>query len=220
MMRTITVKGVGSVSARPDYIILSLAIETQEKEYDDAMQKATERINSLEAASQKVGFEKGDLKTTSFNVSTAYESVKDRSGNYKREFVGYNCSYRLKLAFDFDSMRLADVLSAIGGSGGKPELSIAFTVKDAAKVSEELLMSATKNAREKAEILCIASGAELGKLQSIDYNWDELNIVSRTSYEMEDCIMPMMALRECAAPDIEPDDIDLHDTATFVWEIA
>ncbi len=220
MMRTITVKGVGSVSARPDYITLSLGIETQEKEYDDAMQKATERINSLEAASQKVGFEKGDLKTTSFNVSTAYESIKDRSGNYKREFAGYNCSYRLKLAFDFDSKRLAEVLSAISNSGAKPELSIAFTVKDAAKVSEELLMSATMNAREKAEILCRASGAELGKLLSIDYNWGELNIVSRTSYEMEDCIMPMMTLKECAVPEIEPDDIDLHDTATFVWEIA
>lgn len=220
MMRTITVKGVGSVSARPDYITLSLGIEAQEKEYNDAMQMATKRINSLEAASLKVGFEKGDLKTTSFNVSTVYESVKDRSGNYKREFVGYNCSYRLKLAFDFDSKRLAEVLSAISNSGGKPELSIAFTVKDAAKVSEELLMSATKNAREKAEILCRASGAELGSLQSIDYNWGELNIISRTSYEMEDCIIPMMALRECAAPEIEPDDIDLHDTATFVWEIA
>lgn len=150
MMRTITVKGVGSVSARPDYITLSLGIETQEKEYDDAMQKAMERIDSLEAVSLKVGFEKGDLKTTSFNVSTAYESIKDRSGNYKREFAGYNCSYRLKLAFDFDSKRLAEVLSAIGHSGAKPELSIAFTVKDAAKVSEELLMSATKNAREKS----------------------------------------------------------------------
>ena len=220
MMRTITVKGIGSVSARPDYITLSLGIETQEKEYDDAMQKAMERIDSLEAASQKVGFEKGDLKTTSFNVSTAYESVKDHSGNYKREFAGYNCSYCLKLAFDFDSKRLAKVLSAISSSGAKTELSIAFTVKDAAKVSEEILMSATKNAREKAEILCRASGAELGSLQSIDYNWGELNIISRTSYEMEDCIMPMMALRECGAPDIEPDDIDLRDTTTFVWEIV
>ena len=79
MMRTITVKGVGTVSAKPDYITLSLGIEIQEKEYGDAMQKASKRINSLEAAIQNVGFEKGDLKTTSFHVSTAYESVKDRS---------------------------------------------------------------------------------------------------------------------------------------------
>ena len=33
-MRTITVKGTGNVSARPDYIILSLNIETLYKTYD------------------------------------------------------------------------------------------------------------------------------------------------------------------------------------------
>ena len=75
MMRTITVKGVGTVSAKPDYITLSLGIEIQEKEYGDAMQKASKRINSLEAAIQNVGFEKGDLKMvgTPKEVCPAYE---------------------------------------------------------------------------------------------------------------------------------------------------
>ena len=41
-MRTITVKGTGNVSARPDYIILSLNIETLSKTYDRAMSEATE----------------------------------------------------------------------------------------------------------------------------------------------------------------------------------
>ena len=52
-----------------------------------------------------------------------------------------------------------------------PELSIVFTVKDPSAVNKELLKSATANAREKAEILCEASGVELGKLLIIDYNW-------------------------------------------------
>lgn len=56
-------------------------------------------------------------------------------------------------------------------------------------------------------------------LYELSWLWETLSI-SRTSYDMEDCIMPMMALRECAAPEIEPDDIDLRDTATFVWEIV
>lgn len=45
-MRTITVKGVGSVSAKPDYITLSLVIESTDKEYDIALQKATKRMQS------------------------------------------------------------------------------------------------------------------------------------------------------------------------------
>ena len=33
-MRTITVKGVGSISAKPDYIMLSLNIDSTDKEYE------------------------------------------------------------------------------------------------------------------------------------------------------------------------------------------
>lgn len=53
---------------------------------------------------------------------------------------------------------------------------------------------------------------------TIDYNWGELNIISPTDYMMEEkCMaMPVGALADM---DIEPDDIDVSDTATFVWEI-
>ena len=202
MMKTITVKGVGNISAKPDYITISMTVESMDRDYEKAMDGADPRI-----------------ERTSFNVETRYENVKDRQGNYKREFAGYACVYRLKLAFDFDSKQLAKVISAISGSEANPELSIAFTVKNPAKVSEELLISAAQNARAKAEILCKASGAELGQLISIDYNWGEVNIISRTSYEMEDCLMPLAAMGKCCTPEIEPDDIDVSDTVAFTWEI-
>ena len=219
MMRTITVKGVGNVSAKPYYISISMTVESVENDYDKAMDGAARRIENLKAAAVSVGYEKEALKTISFNVETRYENVRDRQGNYKREFAGYACVYRLKFAFDFDSKQLAKVISAIANSGANPELSIAFTVKNPAKVSEELLESAAQNARAKAEILCKATGAELGQLISIDYNWGELNIVSRTSYEMEDCLMPLAAMDKCCAPEIEPDDINVSDTVAFTWEI-
>ena len=187
--------------------------------YDGAMKDASKRITKLQDVAVSSGYTKEDLKTISFNVDTRYESVKDRQGNYKREFDGYACVYRLKLSFDFDSKQLAKVISAIANSGANPELSIAFTVKNPAKVSEELLESAAQNARAKAEILCKASGSEMGQLISIDYNWGELNIVSRTSYEMEDSLMPFSAMKKCCAPEIEPDDIDVSETVAFTWEI-
>lgn len=219
MKKTITVKGTGSVSAKPDYITLALSITARDMEYEKALEDAARRISLLEDAAKKAGFAKGDLKTISFNVNTQYETVPDQHGNYQRQFAGYACAYRFKLAFDFDNERLACVLTAIAGSGASPELNISFTVKDPEKVSEELLASAAANARTKAEVICRASGAELGQLISINYNWGELSIVSQTRFEMEDSIVPMMAARKCAAPEIEPDDIHLSDTACFVWEI-
>lgn len=124
------------------------------------------------------------------------------------------------MSFGFDSLRLAKILSAISASDAKPELNIAFTVKDPSKVSEALLESAALNAKEKAEVLCRSSAVTLGTLLSIDYNWNELNILSHTRYEIENEMMPLMAASECSVPEIEPDDIDVRDTATFVWEIS
>ena len=77
------------------------------------------------------------------------------------------------------------------------------------------LRSATANAKKKAEILCEASGVTMGDLIAIDYNWGELDIYSHTRYDCCEDAMPLMA----KSIDIDPDDIDVSDTATFVWEI-
>ena len=220
MNRVITVKGVGTASVKPDYITLSMSVESVHKDYDKAMENAANRIEKLQEATVLSGYEKSDLKTINFAVDTRYENIKDRQGNYRREFSGYAVIYRLKLSFDMDSNQLAKVISAISESGAKPELSIAFTVKNPEKVKEALLISATQNAKMRAELLCIASGNQLGELLTSDYNWGELNIVSRTRYEMEDCLIEsMMGVAKFSTPEIEPDDIDVSDTVTFSWEI-
>lgn len=218
-MRTITVKGVGSVFAKPDYITITLSIDAKNKDYDQSMTEAAERIESLQRAVCGVGFEKGDLKTTDFHVNASYENKMDRQGSYERVFTGYVCSYRLRLAFDFDAKRLAGTISAISDSKANPELSIAFTVKNPAAVHEELLASAAKNAKAKAEILCRASEVTLGELVTIDYNWNNLNLVSPTNYALADECLPLMARSKCSAPEIEPDEIKVQDTAVFSWEI-
>jgi hypothetical protein len=218
MPRTITVKGMGNVKTAPDYVVVSMSLEALGMEYEETMEQAAHQIDYLNTSLEAVGFKKKSVKTTNFNVRTAYESVKDKNGNYKSVFNGYVCSHRLKVEFDFDTKRLAQTLSAISKCLAKPELSIAFTVKDPSAINKELLKSATINAREKAVVLCEASNVELGDLLTIDYNWGELNIVSRTDYMLEERAMAM-PMRAMADMDIQPDDIDVSDTATFVWEI-
>lgn len=214
-MRTITVKGVGTASTPPDLVVISLNISEQAREYVAAVNGANERIEKLQAAISSVGFDKTDLKTLSFNTETHYESYRDNNGDYKERFKGYDCDYRLKLSLDFDAKRLAETLSALANSGANAEQSISFTVKNPERVSAALLKSATENAREKAEVLCAASGVTLGELVSIDYNWGEISIQSRSVYGDTH----YLAAPAAAMPEFEPEDIDSRDTATFVWEI-
>lgn len=218
MARTITVKGMGRVTTAPDYVVISMSLEAHEMDYEATMELAAKNIELLNLSLEEIGFEKKSVKTTNFNVRTDYERVRDKNENYNSVFNGYICSHRLKVEFDFDTKRLGQTLYAISRCLAHPELSIAFTVKDPSAVNKDLLKSATVNAREKAEILCEASGVELGELLTIDYNWGEFNIISHTDYMMEEKCMAM-PVGSLADMDIEPDDIDVSDTATFVWEI-
>lgn len=218
MPRTITVKGIGNVTTSPDFVVISMSLETQNQDYEKTMAVASQKIEQLNTSLEEIGFEKKSVKTTDFRIRTDYESIKDRTGNYKRVFNGYICSHRLKVEFDFDTKRLAQTLYAISRCLAQPELSISFTVKDPTAVNKELLRTATINARVKAQILCDASNVELGPLLSIDYNWGELSIVSHTNYDVQDAVMALPC-GGMADMDIDPDDIDVSDTATFIWEI-
>lgn len=210
-------KGIGKVSAKPDYVELYMILESKDRDYDKAMSNAGDQIQELNQTLGSIGFEKDSVKTTNFNVRTEYDRVKDRNDNYRSVFSGYRVVHNLKLSFDFDMKILSKALSAIAGCLAHPEFTISFTVKDATAINEEMLRSATINAKRKAEILCEASGVELGNLPSIDYSWGELDLYSHTRYE---CCEDSMRFKAAPASiDIDSEDVDVSDTATFIWEI-
>lgn len=214
MNKTITVRGVGTVSVKPDNIVISFNISEKSGEYSDAVEGANKRIALLQGALISAGFVKEDLKTLSFNVRTDYENYRDENGEYRTRFAGYICDYQLKLSFDMDSKRLAQTLDSISSSKADTNLSVSFTVKDPERISSELLKSAAENARQKAEILCAASGVKLGGLVNIDYDWNEVRFVSESDYAVA-----ALAAPRAAVPEFEPEDIKSKDSATFVWEI-
>lgn len=217
MPRTITVTGIGHATARPDTVIISMTKESQDKDYDRAMQIEGDSIADIVHYLTEAKFHKDMIKTTDFNVRTEYENLKDRSGNYRRTFKYYVVSQKLKLEFPIDTKQLSLALTAISKSQTYPQLSISFAGKDTTAINEEMFRSATANTKRKAEVLCDAAGVKLGDIVSINYSCGELNIYSDTNYNLaKDCLADPMTVRTI---DIEPDDIDIRDTATFVWEI-
>ena len=74
---------------------------------------------------------------------------------------------------------------------------------------------ASDTARRKAQILCDASAVTLGDLQSIKYSWGDADLYSRTDFNLGERNMVMMK----ASLDFVPEDIEIEDTVTFVWEI-
>lgn len=217
MARTITVKGVGKVAVKPDQVVIRMNLEAQNKSYDRAMALAAEQVADLKRAFEKAGFEKDALKTTDFDIRTDYDRVLDKNQNYISVFAGYECTHCVKAQFDFSTERLSAALGAIAESKVNPTINIDFTVKNPAAVNELILQDATRNARRKAEILCAAADVKLGQLVDISYNWSEVNFYAQTKYSVDSCLTANCAPSDI---DIDPDDIQAGDSATFIWEIV
>lgn len=218
MKRTITVNGVGKMNVKPDYVVISMTIEAKDKRYDEAMKMLLNKIDRMQVSIKAAGFVQDILKTTSFNVITDYSYVS-RKNVPERVFNGYNCTTEAKIEFDFEPETLSKAIAAITESIANPQFNIMFTVKDKEAVKAELLAKAAENARKSAEILCGAAGAKLGQLVSINYNWNEANIFTTVNFRMFDEYDAAPMRCEAKMADISPDDINLSDSAAFVWEI-
>lgn len=223
MERKITVKGIGHITAKSDYVVIHMTIDETNKKYEKAIEDAAEKINKLSNALINAGFESDALKTADFKVNIATGYKKNFKGVSEVVKTGFTCTYRMKLAFDFESEKLSKAIDAITTCVSDPRLNITFTVKDEEAVKDELLKSAGANARRRAEILCEAAGGKLGNLITVNYNWNEISILSPTRFDsdyLSDTAELCSEIPMFAPESIQPDDIDLSDNAVFVWEIV
>lgn len=220
-MRTIRVTGKGLIKVHPDMTRITMTLEGLNPEYADTLRQSSEFTEELKDVLSAFGFERSDLKTLNFSVDTEFESYKEK-GAYKQRFVGYKFRHIMKVEFESDNGRLGRILYALANSEVRPEFRISYTVKDPEAVKNTLLGKAVADAKEKAAVLTQAAGTTLKDIQTIDYSWGEIDFEVRPmnrALMMEDCY---------AAPckggsidmDIEPDDIEVSDTVTVVWEIC
>jgi len=214
--REITVKGIGKAAASPDLIVINMNLEVCEPDYERTIQHGAETLDALRSAIESAGHNGKELKTTSFNINTKYENYREMDV-WKQQFAGYSCTHGLRLEFDLDMPLLGATLGAVGGCDADPGINIKFSIKDPNAVSEQLLESAIKNAAWKANILAKSAGVSLGAIRRIDYNWSDIRLFSNT-----DMCFDEGATRVAAAPmeiNIEPEEINVSDTATVVWAI-
>ncbi|MBQ9768440.1 MAG: SIMPL domain-containing protein [Lachnospiraceae bacterium] len=220
MEKTMKVTGKGKLSVKPDLIRLLLDVQKVCETYEEALRESTAQTEHLKDSLEGLGFARTDLKTLRFHVDTEYENYRDENNVWKNRFLGYKFTHAMKLEFDADNRKLGQVLYALAHAEVHPEIHINYTIKDAEAAKNRLLAKAAADSKEKAKVLAEAAGVTLGDIVKIDYSWDEIEFISRP---VERC-MTMSAKN--AAPaygysiDIEPDDIDVTDTVTVMWEIG
>ena len=218
-MRTIRVTGKGQLKVHPDMTRITIELEGTCPEYGEALRRSSEDTEQMKDLLLPFGFERTDLKTLSFNVETRYESYKEKDV-WKQRFIGYQYRHVMKVEFDSDNLRLGKILYALAHCSLHPEFRLSYSVKDPEASKNELLARAVQDAAIKAGVLSTAAGLKLGEIQNMDYSWGQVNF--------EVAVMKEHMLMADAGPDcddgslnmdIEPDDIEVQDTVTVIWEI-
>ena len=219
--RLIKVTGKGNLKVRPDMTRITITLEGQNKEYDKTLEQSSKDTEALKVILEKLGFDRSDVKTILFNVDTKYESYQARDKSWRERFVGYEFKHIVKVEFESNNSRLGKILYTLANAKEiHPDFRLSYTVKDPEASKNELLGKAVADAKAKAEVLTRAAGVSLRDIKNIDYSWGEIQFEYAPMRRDMICNTAMAA--ECDGSfdmDIEPDDIDIADTVTVVWEI-
>ena len=206
--KTIRVMGTGFVKISPDTTRLTFSIDSKHDSYEKAYNEASIGNKGLREALEKLKIPKDALKTSDFSIEKHREWIsKD-----VRWLTEYHLNQRLFIELPLDSVLTTKVMSALGTAWPELEVNISFIRKDSHDAKLQILESAVKDAREKAEVIATTLGHKLGGIVSVDYSKRHIEIDVHDDGQLcdEHCIG--------ASPiDYTPEDIEAGDTVETVW---
>jgi uncharacterized protein YggE len=163
-LRTISVSGMGRVSASPDTASVMFGIESRNEALAVAQDEVTANTETLTAMLLEKGIAQDDILTASYDVFPVNEY--DRNGN----FVGIDhYQVTLNLSVTVRDLDLVGTLLDEGVTSGATYVGgISFYVEDPGPYMNEAREAAVNDARVKADQYAQLSGAVITGVFSIE----------------------------------------------------
>jgi len=169
--RSISVEGEAEVKVAPDRILLTLGIETSDKDLEKAKQLHDTRTRAVLDAVRREGVEAKDIQTDYLDIEPRWD-LTPRPENFIGYFVRKTVVITLR-----DVPKFEGVLSTALASGANYVLGVQFQTSELRKHRDEARALAINAAREKAVALAdqlnqkIGSPIEISELSNRWYSW-------------------------------------------------
>lgn len=215
--KLITVTGRGTICVVPDMTRLVLTLKSIHSTYEEAYVQTKNDMDKLASIMEKLQLDKTLPKTIHLDISKKIRNEYDKYDNYKGDiFLGYELDHRLKIDLGMDNVLLNKIIRLIGANLKQAEINIIHMVKDTRPYQIKMLERAVKDAKEKAVAIAKACGCKLGAVNSVKYSEHEIRIYSqaRQLHEADEAMCSSLE-----SLDITPDDMDVHDEVTIVWNL-
>lgn len=149
--RLITVSGEADVKVIPDEVVLTLGVETSDKQLRAAKSLNDERVAKVMAAAEKLGVTTKEIQTDHISIEPRYRDTYEQ-----RDFVGYFVRQTIVITLK-DISRFEDLLTDVLDAGANYVHGIQFRTTELRKHKDAARTLAIRAAREKA----VAMAAEL-----------------------------------------------------------
>ncbi len=176
---SISVSGVGRISAVPDLAEISVGVQTLRPTAQAALSANTELMVALMATLEQAGIAKKDIQTSNMSVSPQYSQPRPprpgvaQADNEPPQIVGYQVSNTVTLTIrQID--KLGAMLDAVVKAGANQVYGIQFKVDKPEALLDQARAAAVADARRKAELLAKEAGVILGPVRQINESSAEM----------------------------------------------
>lgn len=152
---TITVNGVGEITAAPDMATLELAVESRGATSEEVRSKNAKDTNATIEMLKSLGIAEDKIQTTDLSLRSNY----DYNGNES----GYRMTTRLQVVVQ-DVSRVGEIVDQVISTGINRLYGVEFGISDESALYGQALESAVAAARSSAEHLAAAGERSVGRM--------------------------------------------------------
>lgn len=209
MERTITVQGLGKVTAKPDIAVTTMGMISNAATVAEAQQKNTDTMNKLIEKLKALGIDAKDIQTTNYNIYPQYNYTEEKGQELKGYEVNQSVTVKIR-----DLAKANQVLALAGEVGANSVGGLQFTIDDDDVYKAEARKLALEEVAEKSKALINMLGVKV------------IGIVAYSEYEGGGSPMYMKSMAEgigggnaVPAPSIESGSMDVTMNVSVTLEI-
>ncbi|MBI5953266.1 MAG: SIMPL domain-containing protein [Chloroflexi bacterium] len=161
--RSVQVSGVAVVNVTPDRALIKLGVESNGKSAKEAQAKNSATIKQVVKALKSQGVEAKDITTDWYTIDPLHEDYDSL------RIKGYRIHNIIEVTMR-DVTKSNDAIVAAFQAGANEVVDVQFYTSELRKYRDQAREAAMKAAREKADALSTAAGAEVGCVLTINEN--------------------------------------------------
>ena len=207
----IWVSAEGKVQAEPDIAILTLGVQAQAQNAQDAQAQVSQAMDGVIKVLKAQNIADADIQTQYYNIS---QQTKYNPTTGEQTVTGYQVTNTVTVKVrQIDTT--GDVIDAVVASAGNLVRinNVAFDINDPTQYQNQARELAIKAAQAKAQQIASVSGAKLGSITYITENSNTPQPVYR-SFAAADSAAPV------PATSINPGQIDVTSNVQIAYSIG